>query len=211
MSTGRWRRSSSARKRRPCPRRRLPRSSGWRASTAWSPASAVGPRPTFAVSSTWTGRVRRRPRARRRSRGRTLQAPAGGVRRAIAWPWTVESKAGVALAFHHREALDEAEAQRLAEEVAPRGGGSRPTAATGPKDHGGRPAGRRRQGHRRSPTARRTAADPRALRRRRHDRSRCFSRPRRSRPRCRAEGQRRLAGDESAAAHRGRPGGGRPR
>jgi trehalose 6-phosphate phosphatase len=35
----------------------------------------------------------------------------------IAWPWTVESKAGVALAFHYREAGDQAEAQRRAEEV----------------------------------------------------------------------------------------------
>jgi trehalose 6-phosphate phosphatase len=36
----------------------------------------------------------------------------------IAWPWTVEGKAGVTLAFHYREAEDQTEAQRLAEEVA---------------------------------------------------------------------------------------------
>jgi trehalose 6-phosphate phosphatase len=36
----------------------------------------------------------------------------------IAWPWTVESKAGVALAFHYREADDQADAQRRAGEVA---------------------------------------------------------------------------------------------
>jgi trehalose 6-phosphate phosphatase len=36
----------------------------------------------------------------------------------IAWPWTVESKAGVTLAFHYREATDQAEAQRRADEVA---------------------------------------------------------------------------------------------
>ena len=36
----------------------------------------------------------------------------------IAWPWTVESKAGVAIAFHYREATDEADAQRRADEVA---------------------------------------------------------------------------------------------
>jgi trehalose 6-phosphate phosphatase len=35
----------------------------------------------------------------------------------IAWPWTVESKAGVALAFHYREATDQEDAQRRAEEV----------------------------------------------------------------------------------------------
>lgn len=36
----------------------------------------------------------------------------------IVWPWTIESKAGVTLAFHYREATDQAEAQRRAEEVA---------------------------------------------------------------------------------------------
>jgi trehalose 6-phosphate phosphatase len=36
----------------------------------------------------------------------------------IAWPWTVESKAGVTLAFHYREAGDEREAERRAREVA---------------------------------------------------------------------------------------------
>ncbi|MGH3081330.1 MAG: trehalose-phosphatase [Gaiellaceae bacterium] len=36
----------------------------------------------------------------------------------IVWPWTVESKAGVTLAFHYREASDQADAQRRAEEVA---------------------------------------------------------------------------------------------
>jgi trehalose 6-phosphate phosphatase len=35
----------------------------------------------------------------------------------IAWPWTVESKAGVALAFHFREARDQSDAQQAAEEV----------------------------------------------------------------------------------------------
>jgi trehalose 6-phosphate phosphatase len=36
----------------------------------------------------------------------------------IAWPWTVESKAGVTLSFHYREATDLPEAQRHADEVA---------------------------------------------------------------------------------------------
>ena len=36
----------------------------------------------------------------------------------IAWPWTVESKAGVTLSFHYRESDDEADAIRRAEEVA---------------------------------------------------------------------------------------------
>lgn len=36
----------------------------------------------------------------------------------IAWPWTLESKAGVTLAFHYREASDQSDAQRRAEEVA---------------------------------------------------------------------------------------------
>jgi trehalose 6-phosphate phosphatase len=36
----------------------------------------------------------------------------------IAWPWTIERKAGVTLAFHYREADDSAEAQRRADEVA---------------------------------------------------------------------------------------------
>jgi trehalose 6-phosphate phosphatase len=36
----------------------------------------------------------------------------------IAWPWTVESKAGVTLSFHYREAEDEQEAARQAAEVA---------------------------------------------------------------------------------------------
>jgi trehalose 6-phosphate phosphatase len=35
----------------------------------------------------------------------------------IAWPWTVESKAGVTLSFHYREAEDEDDAARRAEEV----------------------------------------------------------------------------------------------
>jgi trehalose 6-phosphate phosphatase len=36
----------------------------------------------------------------------------------IVWPWTVESKAGVTLAFHYREATDQPDAQRRADEVA---------------------------------------------------------------------------------------------
>jgi trehalose 6-phosphate phosphatase len=36
----------------------------------------------------------------------------------IAWPWTVESKAGVTLSFHYREADDEQEGVRRAEDVA---------------------------------------------------------------------------------------------
>jgi trehalose 6-phosphate phosphatase len=36
----------------------------------------------------------------------------------IAWPWAVESKAGVTLSFHYREAGDEQEAARQAAEVA---------------------------------------------------------------------------------------------
>jgi trehalose 6-phosphate phosphatase len=36
----------------------------------------------------------------------------------IAWPWTVESKAGVTLSFHYREAEDEEEAARRVEGVA---------------------------------------------------------------------------------------------
>jgi trehalose 6-phosphate phosphatase len=36
----------------------------------------------------------------------------------IAWPWAVESKAGVTLSFHYREAEDEQEAAREAAEVA---------------------------------------------------------------------------------------------
>ena len=36
----------------------------------------------------------------------------------IAWPWTVEDKAGVTLAFHYREAGDEREAAALADRVA---------------------------------------------------------------------------------------------
>jgi trehalose 6-phosphate phosphatase len=36
----------------------------------------------------------------------------------IAWPWTVESKAGVTLSFHYREAEDEQEATRRANGVA---------------------------------------------------------------------------------------------
>jgi trehalose 6-phosphate phosphatase len=36
----------------------------------------------------------------------------------IAWPWTVESKAGVTLSFHYREADDEADAARRASDVA---------------------------------------------------------------------------------------------
>jgi trehalose 6-phosphate phosphatase len=36
----------------------------------------------------------------------------------IAWPWTVESKAGVTLSFHYREAADEQEAARRADDVA---------------------------------------------------------------------------------------------
>jgi trehalose 6-phosphate phosphatase len=36
----------------------------------------------------------------------------------IAWPWTVESKAGVTLSFHYREAGDEQEGVRRAEDVA---------------------------------------------------------------------------------------------
>jgi trehalose 6-phosphate phosphatase len=34
------------------------------------------------------------------------------------WPWTVENKAGVTLSFHYREAPDEADAQRRADEIA---------------------------------------------------------------------------------------------
>jgi trehalose 6-phosphate phosphatase len=36
----------------------------------------------------------------------------------IAWPWSVESKAGVTLSFHYREAEDEQEAVRRAADVA---------------------------------------------------------------------------------------------
>jgi trehalose 6-phosphate phosphatase len=36
----------------------------------------------------------------------------------IAWPWTVEDKAGVTLAFHYREAEDEREAAALGDRVA---------------------------------------------------------------------------------------------
>jgi trehalose 6-phosphate phosphatase len=36
----------------------------------------------------------------------------------IAWPWTVENKAGVTLSFHYRGAEDEQEAARRAEDVA---------------------------------------------------------------------------------------------
>jgi trehalose 6-phosphate phosphatase len=36
----------------------------------------------------------------------------------IAWPWRVESKAGVTLSFHYREAVDEQEAAQRAEDVA---------------------------------------------------------------------------------------------
>ncbi len=36
----------------------------------------------------------------------------------IPWPWTVENKGGVTLAFHYREAADEAEARRRADQVA---------------------------------------------------------------------------------------------
>ena len=36
----------------------------------------------------------------------------------IAWPWAVESKAGVTLSFHYREAEDEEDAARRADEVA---------------------------------------------------------------------------------------------
>ena len=36
----------------------------------------------------------------------------------IDWPWTVENKAGVTLSFHYREAPDEADARRRADEIA---------------------------------------------------------------------------------------------
>ena len=36
----------------------------------------------------------------------------------IAWPWRVESKAGITLAFHYREATDQQDAERRAREVA---------------------------------------------------------------------------------------------
>jgi trehalose 6-phosphate phosphatase len=36
----------------------------------------------------------------------------------VVWPWTVESKAGVTLSFHYREAEDEDEARERAEELA---------------------------------------------------------------------------------------------
>jgi trehalose 6-phosphate phosphatase len=36
----------------------------------------------------------------------------------IAWPWTLESKAGVTLAFHYREATDQRDGERRAREVA---------------------------------------------------------------------------------------------
>jgi trehalose 6-phosphate phosphatase len=50
----------------------------------------------------------------------------------IAWPWTVESKAGVTLSFHYREAEDEEEATRRAEDVA------RAAKEAGLKPHQGR-------------------------------------------------------------------------
>jgi trehalose 6-phosphate phosphatase len=50
----------------------------------------------------------------------------------IAWPWTVESKAGVALSFHYREAEDEQEGARRAEDVA------RAAEEAGLKPHRGR-------------------------------------------------------------------------
>jgi trehalose 6-phosphate phosphatase len=36
----------------------------------------------------------------------------------IPWPWTVENKGGVTISFHYREAADEREAHRRADEVA---------------------------------------------------------------------------------------------
>jgi trehalose 6-phosphate phosphatase len=36
----------------------------------------------------------------------------------MVWPWTLESKAGVALAFHYRDASDQEDAERRAREVA---------------------------------------------------------------------------------------------
>jgi trehalose 6-phosphate phosphatase len=50
----------------------------------------------------------------------------------IAWPWTVESKAGVTLSFHYREAEDEEEATRRATDVA------RAAKEAGLKPHQGR-------------------------------------------------------------------------
>jgi trehalose 6-phosphate phosphatase len=50
----------------------------------------------------------------------------------IAWPWTVESKAGVTLSFHYREADDEQEAARRATDVA------RAAKEAGLKPHQGR-------------------------------------------------------------------------
>ncbi|HEV2712622.1 MAG TPA: trehalose-phosphatase [Gaiellaceae bacterium] len=35
----------------------------------------------------------------------------------VPWPWTVESKAGVTLAYHYREAADEEDARRRADDV----------------------------------------------------------------------------------------------
>jgi trehalose 6-phosphate phosphatase len=50
----------------------------------------------------------------------------------IAWPWTVESKAGVTLSFHYREAEDEQEGARRAQDVA------RAAEEAGLKPHAGR-------------------------------------------------------------------------
>ena len=50
----------------------------------------------------------------------------------IVWPWTVESKAGVTLSYHYREAEDEQDAARRAEEVA------RAAEEAGLRSHGGR-------------------------------------------------------------------------
>jgi trehalose 6-phosphate phosphatase len=36
----------------------------------------------------------------------------------VSWPWAIENKAGVTLTFHYREASDEADARRRAEEIA---------------------------------------------------------------------------------------------
>ena len=123
----------------------------------------------------------------------------------IDWPWTVENKAGVTLSFHYREAPDEADARRRADEIA------RAAEAAGLAPHHGRKVLEVRPPVQadKGTAVRRLLAErgirPRALRRRRHHRPRRLPRSRGGGPGRGAQGRRGLERDEPGVAHQGRP------
>ena len=126
------------------------------------------------------------------------------------WPWRVETKAGVTAAFHYREVNDE-EAAEAVERVVETAEALGLAVQRGRKVVEVKPPIDADKGTAARALLEERGIASRALRRRRHDRPRRLPRPRRGRAGRGRQGRGRVTGDEPEAAHRGRPGRGRPR